>query len=732
MRPPSCFRKTAYHHVLVIISLGILLAFVLSYDSNMLSQYLPSSSEEHTSSSCSSCKVAQQQDLPPPPSQQLQHNALNFVLERQQAFEKLGLAWRYQGLGYFYLQHNIILGGEILTHHHDDPQIVAVGTMNSVHIYNVHPNNTNSNTTNNINVHCHHFNVWVRIRGPEIIAGIAEAVNVSSRDSSFGQQDYCYWTYDFKVHTQGKYFVDAKILTYTPTPHGRQGELTSQQLQQCQNRKFKNVTGPQDLIEMFPVNSGFKGFKLYFPDLSCCEFCTRLAPWCVYWATPAFLIEKPAFNNNGCQFFFQPNTPRGIIPKSHLLSTKPPDGNKAQNAVLWNQTIGLLSAKGPTTTAQFQFSHGTSHDQLPTHNYIGCGWSSWYTLDFPCLSRNLDDKVYFDTNHFIAVIPVEKTVVKIQDNKEDPHSSSTLTRRRQLCSLETEISSSETLFSSNNGGGRWIQKDWPDSTICPNDMKIDKKYSSMFDIIKFDPMYPHCWHRDDFRNVGKRCIEANCRFISKQSAYISPLKNASSWYGVWKHDSGCSYLEFTTTQLQHCITTRNIRNITASGESIARFLNQYLSQRLDKVKFYTGRGSRGRSIVLDTLALLHYAQRSDESVREMVASISTNNDDSTSWKLWSTPNGVTEERYFVSSPFVSSERETYVYANRVDRLNNIAQEILLKKGYRILNYFDMSKSFTYDTSTQMDGLHIIGPPMKMIITKLFHYLCKDVVVGTIV
>lgn len=39
-------------------------------------------------------------------------------------------------------------------------------------------------------------------------------------------------------------------------------------------------------------------------------------------------------------------------------------------------------------------------------------------------------------------------------------------------------------------------------------------------------------------------------------------------------------------------------------------------------------------------------------------------------------------------------------------------------------------AFTYEAATQNDGMHFIGPPMKMIVTKLFHHLCHDVVNGT--
>jgi hypothetical protein len=37
---------------------------------------------------------------------------------------------------------------------------------------------------------------------------------------------------------------------------------------------------------------------------------------------------------------------------------------------------------------------------------------------------------------------------------------------------------------------------------------------------------------------------------------------------------------------------------------------------------------------------------------------------------------------------------------------------------------DMSAAMTFDTAGQKDGMHINGPPAKMILTKLFHYLCS--------
>ena len=50
---------------------------------------------------------------------------------------------------------------------------------------------------------------------------------------------------------------------------------------------------------------------------------------------------------------------------------------------------------------------------------------------------------------------------------------------------------------------------------------------------------------------------------------------------------------------------------------------------------------------------------------------------------------------------------------------------MVPKGHKMLNAFDMSAAFTYETATQFDGMHIVGPPMKMMITKLFHHICTE-------
>jgi hypothetical protein len=89
-----------------------------------------------------------------------------------------------------------------------------------------------------------------------------------------------------------------------------------------------------------------------------------------------------------------------------------------------------------------------------------------------------------------------------------------------------------------------------------------------------------------------------------------------------------------------------------------------------------------------------------------------------------------EEYYWVTGFFLTSERETNVHMHRMDLYNHLVPPIMDPKGYKMINTFDISAGFAYESATQFDGMHFIGPTMKMIMTKVFHHICADTVEGS--
>ena len=430
------------------------------------------------------------------------------------------------------------------------------------------------------------------------------------------------------------------------------------------------------LISFLP----FSLLQLHYPQKSCCEICTRLAPHCRYWVSPAAKIPRPTYATNGCELYFDQDVPEDVIPRSRLL----------QNATQL-YIGGRRDGERPAS-----YYHGKPHTN-PTAYFVGCGWDNWFTLDFPCLSGNLDDRVY--TNHETFVFSPEKNVTsRAAEEVALP-----------LCTVENE--------HLNVSSGRWVREQWPDSKTCPMPMKVDEGFGKKFDIMTNDGNHPHCWHRDDLSHVGHYCSEWNCRLIQPESKWISELHEENEWFGVWRQ-YGCGYLEFTDTQLQQCITKRKIASIETEGNSIARFMREYLELRLKNVTMYDG-GSEAVNVTIDTLTLVALSMNPEDHYFGVIK------------KLKKMPVvEANREHYWVTGFFLSSEREPHIQVARMEKFNKIVPGILHAKGYKMINAFDMSAAFTYDTATQFDGLHLIGPPMKMIITKLFHHMCSGIVEGS--
>eukprot|EP00978_Attheya_sp_CCMP212_P040697 scaffold225185_cov35-Attheya_sp.AAC.1 len=120
------------------------------------------------------------------------------------------------------------------------------------------------------------------------------------------------------------------------------------------------------------------------------------------------------------------------------------------------------------------------------------------------------------------------------------------------------------------------------------------------------------------------------------------------------------------------------------------------------------------SVILNTFALVHQSWTEDKVILEELSAV----------------DGIDsrQEHFWVSSFYISSERDTYANSDRMshtDSSNHMPYERLTPKRYKMLNLYNLSGAFLYDTAAQFDGLHIISPPMKMVVTKLFHFLCKE-------
>ena len=624
----------------------------------------------------------------------LAEQALQALLGRKHAYIEQGRLlshWKLRGIGHLYSRRNILLAASI-------PQEITTSTKGgassrTIRIDNVLPELVEKDykppptTTND----CSLLTIWVRVNGPEIFAGSAVAVLDESSSK-------CHWEFAFDLRVPGDYQVDIKLLVWNgnaPVRFVKSGKTESQ----CDT-----YPGGAEVIDDNNgtiAHGGFLGFKLYDAPRACCEICTRLAPYCTAWATPPKNFPEASRFRNGCELYFDnEDLNPEYIPSGGITGLVTGEEATTNHTTTTRRRQQLR--RGRRRLEELKRYHGkpaatnASQEGGAAAYFLGCGWSYWFTLDFPCVSGDLDDRVFTDRSQFTF-----RPIGNDEEEKDNDKITTADSMLRPMCTNDHE--------KTGNHKGRWIRQSWPNATVCPQTPMTFT--NTLFEVLVWDPERPHCWHRDDLNRVGNSCMEMNCALLKTyNSTWISPLHKETQWFGYWQHDD-CDYLEFTDAQLQQCVTERKISAIKHEGASINSSIQQYVKSRKDNITFYDDNLPDAMDVTLSTLNLLHMQTNSNE----LEAAFRKR------------PNSTqAHEYYWASSFYQSSERDVWTHVEHEHAKSNLAEDILNGplKGYTMLNSFDTTAAFTYDTATQMDGMHIIGPPMKMLVTKFFHHMCR--------
>lgn len=237
----------------------------------------------------------------------------------------------------------------------------------------------------------------------------------------------------------------------------------------------------------------------------------------------------------------------------------------------------------------------------------------------------------------------------------------------------------------------------------------------------YRPLYrgdrPNCWHRDDLTQGANTCAEPGCRFLLDHR-WVTDLKRESKWFGLWESNE-CLYHDLADEGIQQCVDSKHISSIELQGASIKNLVIGYMNQKLQNITMVPEGNSNGTlSVVVNTLKMPHLVWHlSIEEYLEELHDIT---------KFPDVTNNSDYEHYWITGFYYTSEREPHAQVDRSLQYSKMAWETLTRKGYKMINAFDVTAAFAYDTDGQADGLHIGGPPTKAIITKFFHHLCHDV------
>jgi len=203
-----------------------------------------------------------------------------------------------------------------------------------------------------------------------------------------------------------------------------------------------------DDIDLY--SASFQGFKLYLASAACCEFCAR-QDGCHYWATPPARMLDASAHKNGCEFWFS-STYTGRRPLSYLLGdidiTYPEDDAGIRRRR--RRRHRTLRHRQRQRRLFMSTVHGPVLDRnvYQPGYFVGCRWSQWFTLDFPCLNAAWDDAVLFAeplllSSNFMPPVDVTSTTFHFQP----PSVSTTATETTPL--LQETVNMEHSMMEVN-------------------------------------------------------------------------------------------------------------------------------------------------------------------------------------------------------------------------------------------------------------------------------------------
>lgn len=505
--------------------------------------------------------------------------------------------------------------------------------------------------------------MWVRVYGmtpsastneTEIFAGTALPHNLQS-------SALCAWRYDFVPRNEGHYSINVKVLTF----NGFADPLSSPCIAYNNTANLENYEIEHVMDEHYLHHRGVHGFKFYGPEGACCDACKR-ARNCKMFSFPGRL------KLDHCELYFDYvaddvdflDRDSGLyLGRYRNYSYVKQDPNDFQSI----QTRRLALSPDEITAKEWRSPPGQTEAVDITY-FIGCGWSALMSLEHPCHYPS-DDLVFGSGEKFELVI--DNSV-----NQEVINSPDTDTL------LPPCIMDDEKLDMSN---GRWVRHPFPDDSDCP---PIEADTSTSWQ--GFKPKYygdrPKCWHRDNITLISNECAEGDCGLVIGHR-WVTDLKREMNWYGWWQPFK-CQYHDMGDNEIQQCVDKKQIARIDLKGMSIRNIIGGYLEPKMANIKMMNE--TSNLIVTLDTLAMPHLLW--GKSINEHVEALHNFPD---------VPTDIEIESYFVSGFYYTSEREPHVTVDRSLQYSKLAYDILTPKGYKMINAFDVTAAFAYDTDGQV-------------------------------
>ena len=334
---------------------------------------------------------------------------------------------------------------------------------------------------------------------------------------------------------------------------------------------------------------------------------------------------------------------------------------------------------------------GTSRNKTDVMRFLGCGYSQTMEMSF-CLGNGTDDMPYI-------VKPVFH--VSVDESTKEAMSTTTL----PLCPANLKGVSH----------GRWVRS----ATDLNCSMKLVQPTVAFPQYVHNESQPEACWVHDKL--IGNLCLDG-CARNPKSNLWKSSLAAEDYFTYTW-HPYSCHLPLYSDGMIKTCFQRYNYSMPQIKGDSVPHFFSLYVANRLDGLTREENDTNvtifGNKRVVIHNFMLLHHIWHdSNEQFQALLSG----------WSANGFPEEASEdggENFWLNGPFLSSERQTHVTHGRLVALTDMARPALVARGWKELDWVNVSMALSYESATQYDGLHVVGNAMKMLFHMLMHALCSD-------
>ncbi|GMH90493.1 hypothetical protein TrST_g8988 [Triparma strigata] len=263
--------------------------------------------------------------------------------------------------------------------------------------------------------------------------------------------------------------------------------------------------------------------------------------------------------------------------------------------------------------------------------------------------------------------------------------------------------------------GRWYKTPRASASSDCSPFAVEAPEKGFYRTVHKATENEECWIHDSPKQLGKMCNSPRgCTRSVMSNTWISDVALDDFEY-VWK-PYGCDLKLYVDEEIKKCWEEKNFGEIEVKGDSVTEFFNYYVQNRFKKLDLKIGR----RKITVTNLKLTHLIWHDSFSeFKEKIFDDNLNKGQPHSrLKLEND-----EIKIWLLGPHIISERESGCTSERMNKFGHMLRPEISERGWKEVDWRNISMGLSHEMATQMDGLHVVGPAMKVAFHLVVHAVC---------